>query len=125
MFTLYIYLPYYYTISLVCYFTQVAWLRVDTQTILSIQTLVVTKNDRMEVTHTDHRVWRLHIKNVRQSDRGFYMCQINTDPMKNQIAYLDVVGKILRMRFAFKNIIAIPQTVASLWGGGEFPSVLF
>lgn len=70
---------------------KVAWLRVDTQTILSIQTLVVTKNDRMEVTHTDHRVWRLHIRNVRQSDRGFYMCQINTDPMKNQIAYLDVV----------------------------------
>ncbi|KAE9533014.1 hypothetical protein AGLY_009442 [Aphis glycines] len=70
---------------------QVAWLRVDTQTILSIQTLVVTKNDRMEVTHTDRRVWRLHIRNVRQTDRGFYMCQINTDPMKNQIAYLDVV----------------------------------
>uniref|UniRef100_A0A2S2QQ49 Lachesin n=1 Tax=Sipha flava TaxID=143950 RepID=A0A2S2QQ49_9HEMI len=70
---------------------KVAWLRVDTQTILSIQTLVVTKNDRMEVTHTDHRVWRLHIRNVRPSDRGFYMCQINTDPMKNQIAYLDVV----------------------------------
>ncbi|VVC45395.1 Immunoglobulin subtype,Immunoglobulin-like domain,Immunoglobulin-like fold,Immunoglobulin subtype [Cinara cedri] len=70
---------------------KVAWLRVDTQTILTIQTLVVTNNNRIEVTHTDSRIWRLRIKEVRPSDRGFYMCQINTDPMKNQIAYLDVV----------------------------------
>ncbi|XP_050436050.1 neurotrimin-like [Adelges cooleyi] len=70
---------------------KVAWLRVDTQTILSIQSHVVTKNDRIVITQTDRRVWRLHIRNVRPSDRGFYMCQINTDPMKNQIAYLDVV----------------------------------
>ncbi|XP_050536347.1 lachesin-like [Daktulosphaira vitifoliae] len=70
---------------------KVAWLRVDTQTILSIQSHVVTKNERVVVTHTDRRVWRLHIRDVRPTDRGFYMCQINTDPMKNQIAYLDVV----------------------------------
>ncbi|XP_060802364.1 lachesin isoform X2 [Amyelois transitella] len=70
---------------------RVAWLRVDTQTILTIATHVITKNHRISVTHSDRRVWFLHIHDVRQSDRGWYMCQLNTDPMKSQTAYLDVV----------------------------------
>jgi hypothetical protein len=71
----------------------VAWLRVDTQTILTIATHVITKNHRIAVSHSDHRTWFLHIREVRESDRGWYMCQINTDPMKSQIGYLEVVGK--------------------------------
>lgn len=47
----------------------------------------------MTVTHAEKRAWILKIKDVKESDRGWYMCQINTDPMKSQIAYLDVVGK--------------------------------
>ncbi|XP_026830850.1 neurotrimin isoform X2 [Ooceraea biroi] len=70
---------------------KVAWLRVDTQTILTIATHVITKNHRIGVTHSDHRTWFLHIREVRESDRGWYMCQINTDPMKSQIGYLQVV----------------------------------
>jgi neurotrimin len=31
------------------------------------------------------------IKNVKMEDRGSYMCQVNTDPMKMQTAYLEVV----------------------------------
>lgn len=74
-------------------FTQIAWLRVDTQTILTIHGHVITKNHRIAVTHSDHRTWYLHIKDVRPADRGWYMCQINTDPMKSQVGYLDVVGE--------------------------------
>ncbi|XP_031837838.1 neurotrimin [Nomia melanderi] len=70
---------------------RVAWLRVDTQTILTISTHVITKNHRIGVTHSDHRTWFLHIREVRESDRGWYMCQINTDPMKSQNGYLEVV----------------------------------
>ncbi|KOB71160.1 hypothetical protein OBRU01_14244 [Operophtera brumata] len=70
---------------------RVAWLRVDTQTILTIAAHVITKNHRIAVNHSDRRVWFLHIHDVRQSDRGWYMCQLNTDPMKSQTAYLDVV----------------------------------
>ncbi|KDR09777.1 hypothetical protein L798_00269, partial [Zootermopsis nevadensis] len=69
----------------------VAWLRVDTQTILTIASHVITKNHRIGVTHSDHRTWYLHVRDVRESDRGWYMCQINTDPMKSQIGYLEVV----------------------------------
>ncbi|XP_050466542.1 neurotrimin-like isoform X2 [Cataglyphis hispanica] len=70
---------------------KVAWLRVDTQTILTIANHVITKNHRIWVSHSDHRTWFLHIREVRESDRGWYMCQINTDPMKSQIGYLEVV----------------------------------
>lgn len=72
---------------------QVAWLRVDTQTILTIHSHVITKNHRIGVTRSDHRTWYLHIRDVRESDRGWYMCQINTDPMKSQTGFLEVVGK--------------------------------
>ncbi|CAD1475839.1 unnamed protein product, partial [Heterotrigona itama] len=69
----------------------VAWLRVDTQTILTIANHVITKNHRIGVTHTERKTWHLHIRDVSESDRGAYMCQINTDPMKSQTGYLDVV----------------------------------
>ncbi|XP_031623888.1 neurotrimin-like [Contarinia nasturtii] len=68
-----------------------AFLRVDTQTILTIQTHVITKNHRMVVTHAENRAWQLKIRDVKETDKGWYMCQINTDPMKSQIAYLNVV----------------------------------
>ena len=35
--------------------------------------------------------WTLRISDIRRSDAGFYMCQINTDPMMSQLAYLEVV----------------------------------
>ncbi|XP_048517391.1 neurotrimin-like [Dendroctonus ponderosae] len=70
---------------------KVAWLRVDTQTILTIQNHVITKNHRIGVTHSEHKTWFLHIREVKASDKGWYMCQINTDPMKSQVGFLDVV----------------------------------
>ncbi|CAH1125412.1 unnamed protein product [Ceutorhynchus assimilis] len=70
---------------------KVAWLRVDTQTLLTIHNHVITKNHRIAVTHAEHRNWYLHIRDVRRSDEGWYMCQINTDPMKSQVGYLNVV----------------------------------
>lgn len=72
---------------------QVAWLRVDTQTILTIQNHVITKNQRIGITNSEHKTWTMRIKDIKESDKGWYMCQINTDPMKSQMGYLDVVGK--------------------------------
>ncbi|XP_043259046.1 lachesin-like [Colletes gigas] len=70
---------------------KVAWLRMDTQTILTITTHVITKNNRISVTHTGHRNWSLHIKDTKETDRGLYMCQVNTDPMINVAGFLEVV----------------------------------
>lgn len=53
-------------------------MRVDTQTILTIHHKVITQNPRISLSYNDHRSWYLHIKEVEESDRGYYMCQINT-----------------------------------------------
>lgn len=50
---------------------KVAWLRVDTQTILSIQNHVITKNHRIGISHTEHRIWQLRIRDVHEADRGW------------------------------------------------------
>ncbi|XP_061935080.1 lachesin-like isoform X3 [Apis cerana] len=70
---------------------KVAWLRVDTQTILTIATHVITKNHRIAVTHSGHRRWCLHIRDTKETDRGWYMCQVNTDPMSSNTGFLEVV----------------------------------
>ncbi|KAL2734020.1 limbic system-associated membrane protein-like isoform X1 [Vespula squamosa] len=36
-------------------------------------------------------MWYLHIRDVNPSDQGYYMCQINTEPMKSQTGFLEVV----------------------------------
>ncbi|KAL0832075.1 hypothetical protein ABMA28_001563 [Loxostege sticticalis] len=70
---------------------KVAWVRMDTQTILSIHHNIITQNPRISLSYNDHRSWYLHIKDVQEVDRGWYMCQVNTDPMRSRKGYLQVV----------------------------------
>ncbi|GIX98465.1 lachesin [Caerostris extrusa] len=71
----------------------VAWIKVDTETLLSYHTHVIPRDNRLKVTNSNSdRQWFLHIKNLDVSDRGFYMCQINTEPMISEKGYLDVTG---------------------------------
>lgn len=70
---------------------QVAWIKADAKAILAIHEHVITNNGRLSVTHNDYNTWTLNIKSVKMEDRGQYMCQVNTDPMKMQTAYLEVV----------------------------------
>lgn len=69
-----------------CYIClQVGWVKADTKAIQAIHDHVITHNPRVSVSHNDHTIWSLHIKNVHREDGGQYMCQINTDPMKSQV----------------------------------------
>ncbi|GLV46036.1 Dpr-interacting protein beta [Carabus blaptoides fortunei] len=70
---------------------RVAWIKADTKAILAIHEHVITNNARLSVTHNDYNTWTLNIRGVRREDRGQYMCQVNTDPMKSQTAFLEVV----------------------------------
>ncbi|XP_063589604.1 lachesin-like [Penaeus indicus] len=70
---------------------KVAWFHMDRKMLLTIHTTVVTRIPRFGVTRDDETTWTLHIDNVKQEDSGQYMCQINTEPMKKLIGYLDVV----------------------------------
>ena len=51
--------------------TKVAFLRVDTQTILTIQSNVITKNHRVGISFTEKRTWQLRLKDIRESDKGW------------------------------------------------------
>lgn len=75
------------------YYFQVAWIHTDRYTLLTLQNRVITRNSRYKVTHNSHRTWWLHISEVQERDKGEYMCQINTSPMKSQTGYIEVVGE--------------------------------
>ncbi|KAF6214845.1 hypothetical protein GE061_009588 [Apolygus lucorum] len=68
----------------------VAWIKSDTKAILAIHTHLVAHNNRLSVTHNGHNTWKLKVSNVQKNDSGTYMCQINTDPMRSQMGYLEV-----------------------------------
>ncbi|XP_078036509.1 lachesin [Augochlora pura] len=71
---------------------KVAWMLYENGgAILTVQHHVITRNNRISVSHDKHRTWYLHIKDVQQGDEGKYMCQINTVTAKTQYGYLHVV----------------------------------
>jgi neurotrimin len=61
---------------------KVGWMRSD-QTVLSIGK-IVTHSSRYSVRHENSNRWSLRIHNVRESDEGCYICQINTQPLLKQ-----------------------------------------
>ncbi|KYM77391.1 Lachesin [Atta colombica] len=69
----------------------VAWIHVGRQMLLTIHKHVVVKVPRFSVSHDNQKTWLLHINSVQQDDRGYYMCQVNTNPMISQVGFLQVV----------------------------------
>ncbi|XP_032784973.2 lachesin isoform X1 [Daphnia magna] len=70
----------------------VGWVKVDTKAIQATGRRVVTLNSRVSVENIpDSPIWKLIIKSAQPDDAGYYMAQINTDPMKSQMAYLSVM----------------------------------
>jgi len=85
---------------------RMAWLKLHSQTILTIHNHIITKNMRIGLSidlqsletpckkgkvETSITMYTLHITSVQENDGGFYMCQMNTDPMKGQWGYLKVL----------------------------------
>ncbi|RZF48606.1 hypothetical protein LSTR_LSTR011237 [Laodelphax striatellus] len=70
---------------------RVGWLRAEDQTVLSLHTSLVTHNPRISLTHDRQQgLWQLHIRQVKPSDGGCYMCQVNTRVMKKLVGCIDV-----------------------------------
>lgn len=63
--------------------------------LVTVHKHVVAKIARFSVTNDNHKTWLLNIRSVEQQDRGYYMCQINTNPMISQVGYLQVVGECI------------------------------
>lgn len=56
---------------------KVGWMRHSDGSVLSVGKMV-TQNTRYSVSHEETNRWTLRIHNVRDSDEGCYLCQINT-----------------------------------------------
>ncbi|KAK7073136.1 hypothetical protein SK128_005175 [Halocaridina rubra] len=84
-----------------------AWIQRDRSAILTVGNHVITRNNRIGVSHDGHRTWYLNIRDVRPGDAGTYMCQINTEIAISQIGHVGVVGKCLH--FLSKEIATIHQ----------------
>ncbi|VVC43062.1 Immunoglobulin subtype,Immunoglobulin-like domain,Immunoglobulin-like fold,Immunoglobulin subtype [Cinara cedri] len=70
---------------------QVAWLHIERKMILTVHKHVIARIPRFSMSHDGQMTWLLHIDRVMASDKGIYMCQVNTVPMISQIGYLQVV----------------------------------
>ncbi|XP_026482520.1 lachesin [Ctenocephalides felis] len=69
---------------------KVGWLRASDQLVLALQGRVITHNPRFGVSREDSNTWQLRIRQVKETDRGCYMCQINTSPMRKQTGCMEV-----------------------------------
>ncbi|KAG7170967.1 Lachesin-like 4, partial [Homarus americanus] len=71
-------------------YKQLAWVHEETQSILSIGRDLYTRTPRLSL-HADRHSAGLTISPVLSTDRGWYMCQLNTEPMTSSRSYLQVL----------------------------------
>ncbi|XP_053636822.1 lachesin-like [Cherax quadricarinatus] len=69
---------------------KLAWVHEETQSILSIGRQLYTNTPRLSL-HADHHSAGLTLSPVLSVDRGWYMCQLNTEPMTFSRSYLQVL----------------------------------
>ncbi|XP_055874403.1 immunoglobulin superfamily member 10-like isoform X4 [Biomphalaria glabrata] len=70
-------------------YVQVVWMSSD-MTLMSIEDLRITDDERVSVRSPQKDVWNLHINNVRPKDTGYYRCSLINDPVKTEMVYLHV-----------------------------------
>ena len=75
----------------VIYF-KVAWIKADSKAILAIHDHVITNKDKIKVTRNDGSTYVLTIEEVSPLDEGFYMCQVNSEPMLHQVICIFIVA---------------------------------
>jgi neurotrimin len=78
----------------------VAWIKADSKAILAIHDHVITNNERMSVTQNDRTNWTLKIHQVTDSDEGYYMCQVNSEPMLQKV----IIHEVQEYLFSKKHI---------------------
>ena len=77
-------------------FLQLVWFHIHKgrHTLLASHDSVITKNGRISVRSHANSTFYLTIHDIQKEDRGYYMCQVNTTPMRSQTGYLEVNGNI-------------------------------
>ena len=74
--------------------SQVSWLRATDSKVISTGWTKFTNDRRVKVQPADRsHTWGLRIDNVRPSDTGVYLCQVNTEPKISLAFDLVVTGE--------------------------------
>lgn len=85
----------------------------STPTLLTMGTFTLVNEDEGKYRVIENeRQWQLYINRIQISDRGAYMCQINTKTALSEVGYLDVYGRC-RENISFFNISSLkirPET---------------
>ena len=95
------------------FFFQVAFIHLDRDIILTINEYVITRSPCISINHDNNSTWSLKIHNVRQEDKGFYKCQLNSDPQISTVGFLDVVGTYIKCNTTFSKL----RGRCKNWGG--------
>lgn len=70
----------------------------STPTLLTMGTFTLVNEDEGKYRVIENeRQWQLYINRIQISDRGPYMCQINTKTALTEVGYLDVYGMCVCM----------------------------
>ena len=83
---------------------QVAWIRYDTRTILTMQDKTVTQSSHYSLENKRDSS-DLIITNIKEDDAGIYICQINSEPMRNHVMCLILSILVLTSTQKSRNII--------------------
>lgn len=76
-------------------------MKADSKAIQAIHTHVITHNPRVFVSHSDHTMWHLHIKSVKEEDRGsFVLCTLLKANIKS-IKVLSIINYLCMYRVEF------------------------
>lgn len=86
-------------------------MKAEDQTILTFHERVVASSGRFSVSHENYRTWYLHIRDVEETDKGCYMCQVNTIEMQKQIGCLDVLGERIELKKPYRKPLLVSSTL--------------
>ena len=63
-----------------------AWIRYDTRTILTMHEQKVTQSNHYSSENKRDNS-DLIITDIKEDDAGIYICQINTEPIRNKVSF--------------------------------------
>ncbi|XP_065206757.1 lachesin-like isoform X2 [Planococcus citri] len=70
---------------------KVLWIHIDRKMVVTMHKHVISRIPRYSISVNNKNSWILHVTRVQQEDRGYYMCQVNTNPIMSQVGYLQVI----------------------------------
>jgi len=75
----------------------VAWIRYDTRTILTMQDTKVSQSNHYSLENKRDSS-DLIITSITEDDAGIYICQINTEPTRNNVIKSDIIFEYILKR---------------------------